>query len=133
MIIHSAHNNPQSLRFTADLSPISIPTGTAPLYMRFLVKSCSYSHTHTHTICYKMAFDLHLIICTWDVVTTCIPVTVFLETTNTKEKKRKKKHSENNLFHRRRTTTECYQCNICQTTHPCRIGHLSSLQGLCPY
>ena len=24
-----------------------------------------------------MAFDLHPIICTWDVVTTCIPVTVF--------------------------------------------------------
>ena len=36
--------------------------------------------THTHTICYvqdKMAFDMHLILCTWDVVTTCIPVTVF--------------------------------------------------------
>ena len=35
---------------------------------------------HTRTICYvqdKMAFDMHLILCTWDVVTTCIPVTVF--------------------------------------------------------
>ena len=36
--------------------------------------------TATHTICYgqdKMAFNLHPIICTWDSVTTCIPVTVF--------------------------------------------------------
>ena len=33
--------------------------------------------THTYTICYKMAFDLHPIICTWNVVSTWIPVTVF--------------------------------------------------------
>ena len=64
MIIHSVHNNPRSLSCTAancDLSLISIPTDM-----------CKRSYSHTHTICYvqdKMAFDLHPIICTWDVVT----------------------------------------------------------------
>jgi len=42
-----------------------------------------------------MAFDLHLIICTWDVVTTCIPVTVFFPLgvwfNLEKEKKKKEK------------------------------------------
>ena len=36
--------------------------------------------THTHTVCYgqdEMACYLHPIICTWDVVITCTPVTVF--------------------------------------------------------
>jgi len=41
------------------------------------VVTATHTHTHTHTICYKMAFDLDPIICTWDVVTTCIPVTSF--------------------------------------------------------
>ena len=42
-------------------------------------KTSVVTATHTHTICYKMAFDLHPIICTWDVVTNCIPVS-FLST-----------------------------------------------------
>ena len=53
--------------------------GRYPLYMHFLVRAglckCSYSHTHTPSVMYKMAFDLHSIICTWD--QSCIPVTVF--------------------------------------------------------
>ena len=58
------NNNPRNLSCTADLSPISIPTGTL-LYMRFLVELdnlCKCSYSHTHTICYKMAFDLHPIL-----------------------------------------------------------------------
>ena len=63
---------------------IGIPTGTFSttlhdFFGKELDNLCkySYSHTHTHTICYKMAFDLHPTICTWDVVTICVPITVF--------------------------------------------------------
>ena len=58
---------------------ISIPTGTFSttlhaLFGKELDCASVVTATHTHTTCYKMAFDLHTIICTWDVVTTCIPV-----------------------------------------------------------
>ena len=83
MIIRSVHNNdPRSLTSTADLSPISIPTGTFSTTLHALLGNeldylCKCK-LQSHTICYKMAFDPHPILnCTWDVVTTCIPVTVF--------------------------------------------------------
>ena len=60
-----------------------------------------------------MAFDLHPIICTWDVVTTCIPVTVFFplgvwlcskqkQKTNkqtNKQKKRRFQSQSQGLYH----------------------------------
>ena len=57
---------------------------SAPLYMHFLVKSwiicasaVTATHTHTHHLL-QNSLRLHLILnCTWDVVTTCISVTVF--------------------------------------------------------
>ena len=83
MIIHSVHNNnSRSLTSTADLSPISIPTGTFSTTLHALLGNeldylCKCK-LQSHTICYKMAFDPHPILnCTWDVVTTCIPVIVF--------------------------------------------------------
>ena len=66
MIIHSVHNNnPRSLSCTADLS--SPQAHSAPLYRLFSVKSwiiraSAVTATHTHTICYKMALDLHPIL-----------------------------------------------------------------------
>ena len=55
------------------MAPLDIP----PLFGKELDCASVVTAIHTHSICYvqdKMAFDLHPIIYTWDVVT--IPVTV---------------------------------------------------------
>ena len=80
MIIHSVHNNnPRSLSCTADLSPISIPTGTFSTTLHALfgkeldcasVVTATHTHRHTHTHTHHLlqnGLRLHLIICTWDV------------------------------------------------------------------
>ena len=105
-------NNTRSLSCTADLS--SPLAHWAPL--RAGLCKCSYSHTHTHTICNKMAFDLHLIICTWNVVTTCISVTVFflLRVWWWSKIKRKKTHVVNTT----NRNSYCYTKN-----HPYIMNH----------
>ena len=69
----TSHSNSQSLSFTADLSPISIPTCTFnttlhALFGKELDNWCKCSYSHTHRLLKWPSTCTRCQICTWDVV-----------------------------------------------------------------